>query len=155
MKRTFLIFICIVFAASAVAAQSAVVVSDNAKLSGTPSLNGRTVETLPKGTVVDVVRQFGDWALVQSENYAGWLTSGSIKITSPLYLLNQTGGQSPAGASSNPQTGSESPAAVNRNPAKQEKPKPDGIRYMRGSRGGCFYTSPTGKKIYVDRSLCS
>ena len=28
-------------------------------------------------------------------------------------------------------------------------------RYTRGPRGGCFYLSSSGKKVYVDKSLCN
>jgi hypothetical protein len=28
-------------------------------------------------------------------------------------------------------------------------------RYLRGSRGGCYYVNSEGKKIYVDHSFCN
>lgn len=34
------------------------------------------------------------------------------------------------------------------------KPKTDRV-YQKGSRGGCYYLSDSGKKVYVDRSLCN
>ncbi len=30
-----------------------------------------------------------------------------------------------------------------------------GRAYIRGSRGGCYYLSGSGRKVYVDRSLCN
>lgn len=38
--------------------------------------------------------------------------------------------------------------------AKQVNRVGSGI-YYRGKRGGCYYYSPSGKKVYVDRSLCN
>lgn len=40
---------------------------------------------------------------------------------------------------------------------KEEKP-PENTgdrKYFKGSRGGCYYLSPSGRKVYVDRSLCN
>lgn len=34
------------------------------------------------------------------------------------------------------------------------KPKTDKV-YQRGSRGGCYYLSSSGKKVYVDKTLCN
>lgn len=34
------------------------------------------------------------------------------------------------------------------------RPQDDGIRLIRGPKGGCYYIGPSGQKIYVDRSLC-
>jgi hypothetical protein len=35
-------------------------------------------------------------------------------------------------------------------------PKPVSSRkYMKGPKGGCYYINSSGKKVYVDRSLCN
>lgn len=33
--------------------------------------------------------------------------------------------------------------------------KSTGRRYIKGSRGGCYYINSNGNKTYVDRSLCN
>jgi hypothetical protein len=33
--------------------------------------------------------------------------------------------------------------------------RPTGNDYIRGPRGGCYYLSASGRKIYVDRGLCN
>ncbi len=35
------------------------------------------------------------------------------------------------------------------------KTKPSERTYIRGSRGGCYYLNPNGRKTYVDQSLCN
>jgi len=41
----------------------------------------------------------------------------------------------------------------------EERPKANQTEtkriYQKGSRGGCYYLSPSGKKVYVDKSLCN
>ena len=37
---------------------------------------------------------------------------------------------------------------------KQNKPRAT-RRYIRGSRGGCYYINSNGNKTYVDRSICN
>lgn len=40
----------------------------------------------------------------------------------------------------------------------EERPKPTAPterKYQKGSRGGCYYLSSSGKKVYVDKQLCS
>lgn len=43
--------------------------------------------------------------------------------------------------------------------SKEEKPKTNNSKqdrqYTKGPRGGCYYLSPSGKKVYVDRGLCN
>jgi endonuclease YncB( thermonuclease family) len=34
-------------------------------------------------------------------------------------------------------------------------PRTQSSRYIRGPRGGCYYLSGSGRKVYVDRSLCN
>ncbi len=46
------------------------------------------------------------------------------------------------------------PTPQKRQQAVQENRVGNGM-YHRGSRGGCYYYSPSGRKVYVDRSLCN
>lgn len=52
---------------------------------------------------------------------------------------------------SKPATTSTSSSSTN---SSTSKPKSDRV-YQKGSRGGCYYLSDSGKKVYVDRSLCN
>jgi endonuclease YncB( thermonuclease family) len=61
------------------------------------------------------------------------------------YSLSRSGACSNHGGVSGWLAGSNSPAPT----------KPSERAYIRGSRGGCYYLSPSGKKTYVDQSLCN
>ncbi len=68
--------------------QSAVVISENANLRGTPTERGKVVETLPEQTSLEIIKQKGVWFLVQSEEYVGWIHGNTIRLndkSSPSY----------------------------------------------------------------------
>lgn len=45
---------------------------------------------------------------------------------------------------------------INESETKQpENTNTDGRTYLKGSRGGCYYLNSSGKKVYVDKSLCN
>jgi endonuclease YncB( thermonuclease family) len=57
------------------------------------------------------------------------------------------------------------PTSETRQPEKQKAAEPDesnapaaidesGRKYFRGKRGGCYYTSASGRRVYVERSRC-
>lgn len=122
-------------------AQSATVISQNANLRGTPSSNGKVVEKLSQGTVVDVIQQRGAWFLVQSTDYAGWMHGNALKIANSFLTLEPQ---------QIPQV--EQPA---RQAPTETKSTPAQPAYTRGPRGGCYYISSSGRKVYVDRNLCN
>jgi len=46
--------------------------------------------------------------------------------------------------------------ALNSTTTKKKRSKPRTTRrYIRGSRGGCYYINANGNKTYVDRSMCN
>lgn len=111
-------------------AQSATVIAENAKLRGTPSERGKVVSVLEQDTSVEVIKQRSAWFLVQSTDYVGWLHGNTIRLTSSsVDKLNESLTTTPRQIS----------------PSKN---------YIRRPRGGCYYLSGTGRKVYVDRSLC-
>jgi hypothetical protein len=120
--------------AIAVYSQTAVVITENANLRGTPTESGKVVETLSQDTVVDVLQQKGAWFLIQSTDYVGWMHGNTIRLSSASVI----------------------PKTVRTNTVPSTKSRQSSDRtYIRGPRGGCYYLNSNGNKTYVDRSLCN
>ena len=67
----------------------------------------------------------------------------------------------PCVTTTSPEPGRVMPPAGETNAAEtnspQSEPTKPGTRktYIRGPRGGCYYISDSGGKVYVDRSMCN
>lgn len=138
----------LLFAATVFPQQMATVTRTNATLHGTPVSTGKIMAKLDAGTRVEILIAQGTWHLVQSSEYVGWISNGAIKAdvpavepsaTPPLTLRSTTTQSGPTQTSTVPSA-----------------PRSGDTRgYTRGPRGGCYYISSSGKKTYVDRSLCN
>lgn len=129
--------------------QTASVISENANLRGTPNQSGKVVDTLPAGTSLQVLQQKGVWFLVQSANYVGWIHGDTIEYigggdnnTKPLLA--------PIVVPTTRRTTTRTSPVV-----RTSTPRSSSGGYIRGPRGGCFYYTASGRKQYVDRSLCN
>ena len=67
--------------ALSVYSQTATVISENAKLRGTPSEKGKVVDTIKRDTQLEVIKQKDAWFLVQTREYVGWIHGNTIKLT--------------------------------------------------------------------------
>lgn len=131
-------------------AQSATVIAEQANLRGTPATSGKIVEKLGQNTVVELIKQKGPWFLVQAKDFVGWMHGDTLKVDGLLNLeVIDTNSLTvaPVPVYVAPQRPTERP---------QTTSLPSSSRtYIRGPRGGCYYYSASGNKVYVDRSLCS
>ncbi|MDQ3220524.1 MAG: hypothetical protein M3Q26_07230 [Acidobacteriota bacterium] len=154
MKQLFSLIALLLLSAS-INAQTASVISENANLLGTASESGKVVAILKAGTETEILKQNGSWFLVQSTDYAGWLHIDTIKVYGPatISIIDE--------AEIKRLTPVRSviiaPKIVPQTMAPASVPRTDtgSSRYIRGSRGGCYYLNSKGNKTYVDRSLCS
>ena len=80
LNLSFLIILLFGIASLAAYSQTASVVSENANLRGTPTNDGKVVETLPKDSQIEVIKQKGAWFLVQSSDYVGWIHGNTIRL---------------------------------------------------------------------------
>ena len=133
-------FLLILLFVISVPAQLALVTAEKANLRGTPASSGKIVETVSRGTPLEIIKRKGVWFLVQSEDYAGWVHGNAIKLDNPA---EKEATLPPAGAADLPAAPYIAPPAV-----------PSSRTYIRGPRGGCYYINSNGNKTYVDRSLC-
>jgi mannosyl-glycoprotein endo-beta-N-acetylglucosaminidase len=132
-------------------AQTAVVSGPDAFLRGTPTDAGAVVDTLAIGSKVLVIKEEGNWLLVQSSPFVGWMHASLLKIaevpdSDPEQQMattrlerDQNAPESATQPASDPPTTAEPGQRV----------------YKRGPRGGCYYIQASGKKTYVAHRLCS
>jgi hypothetical protein len=129
------------------------VTASSATLRGRPSLTGKALDIVSKNTQLESIAKRDVWVLVQAEDYAGWIESKWVEpciagTVSKTPVLDQ----SPAGSGAS-QSGTAPAASAPPAPAATA---PSDVRtYTRGSRGGCYYISSSGRKVYVDHSLCN
>jgi hypothetical protein len=121
------------------------VMSESVTLRGKPSVAGKAVDVIAKATQLDAMVRRDAWTLVQSGEYAGWVENKSIEpCTPPAGIKTPTAASVPVSTTA--------PVV----PQSTVLPKtPEGRTYTKGPKGGCYYLSASGKKIYVDHSLCN
>lgn len=147
MKNTILSLCLVLFFSAISYSQTAFVISEKANLRGTPTTKGKVVDTLSRQTNLEVIKQKGVWFLVQTSDYVGWIHGNTIKIPDPNSLISEGSLVSQPKAKK----------ATRRKKRSRTTPRPrvrKSRRYIRGSRGGCYYINRNGNKTYVSRSLC-
>jgi len=129
------------------------VTASTATLRGRPSLTAKALDIVSKNTQLESIAKRETWVLVQAEDYAGWIESkwiepcvaGTVSKTPVLP-------SSPAAMTSSGNSAATSPPTqvASSQPATSET-----RTYTRGPKGGCYYINSSGRKVYVDHSLCS
>lgn len=76
-----LTLIFVFFLALVANSQSAIVITEKAKLRGTPSEKGKVIIVLSEDTEVVVIKQTGPWFLVQAATDVGWIHGRTIRLT--------------------------------------------------------------------------
>lgn len=135
--------------------RAATVISERANLRDTPSAAGEVKREVAIGTSVKVLDRKGAWYVVRIEDSVGWMHGNTIRFGRG-YGVEQS-----APASDAPPSPVESTPRPSRPRSDSTQPDFSGSRsssgrgYIRGPRGGCYYYSSSGRKVYVDRSLCN
>lgn len=125
-------------------------VKSEATLYGTPNTSGKAVTSLDKDTSVEILKESGLWSLVQSKDYVGWMLTKLIIL--PKLDAATLGGSTILQPVQIVQTPRNVPVTTRSEPAQPRSSNPS---YIRGPRGGCYYYSSSGSKVYVSRSLCN
>lgn len=139
--------------AGSASAQTAVVTGQDAFLRGTPGETGAVVDTLAVSSRVHIIKRTGDWYLVQSFPFVGWIHGSLLRIednaatvTKPVKASLETNAPSKPVDQAN---------GMNSDDTVPGPPQTAGERtYKRGPRGGCYYVKDGGKKVYVAHRLC-
>lgn len=135
-------FLLLITGASASAqTRTARVIAENANLRETPSMTGLAQGEVPEGTVVKILDEKLPWYVVRVGDRVGWMHGATL-----LALDNATS------------SAEREPVKVIKSEEAYSLPQPTRSTadkmYIRGPRGGCYYVSGSGRKVYVDRSMC-
>jgi hypothetical protein len=137
--------------------RTATVISERASLRETPAQASEIKQEVAVGTSIKVLDRKGAWYVVRIDDSVGWMHGNTFRFgsssgnqqSSPV-LEDDTSPSSAAAGSrpTRPRSGSvQSSDSVSRSSS--------GRTLIRGPRGGCYYYSSSGRKVYVDRSLCN
>src|SRR5687767_12954714 len=80
MLRTHVAILVVLACAVSIAGQERVVVSAQAVLRGTPDPAGEVITTLEASEGADLMRTRGDWHLVQTRKYVGWVETSAVTM---------------------------------------------------------------------------
>jgi len=122
--------------------RTARVIAENANLRETPSITGLAEGEVSEGMVVKILDEKLPWYVVRVGDRVGWMHGATL-----LFMDNAA-------------TSTEREPVRVITPA-ETSPLPQPTRstadraYIRGPRGGCYYISGSGRKVYVDRSMCN
>ena len=120
--------------------RSARVIAEKVNLRESPSTTSLAKDEVAEGVIVKVLDEKLPWYVVRIGDRVGWIHGATL-----LFIDD---------AASEPE-----PVRVRKPVETYSLPQP--VRssadrgYIRGPRGGCYYISGSGRKVYVDRSLCN
>jgi len=80
MLRTHVAILVVLACAISLAAQERVTVSAQTVLRGTPDPAGEVITTLESSEGADLMRTRGDWHLVQTGKYVGWVETSAVTM---------------------------------------------------------------------------
>lgn len=153
-----LVFTCIL--AVPVGAQTsryARVISENANLRDAPSISGANQQEIAEGTVVKVLDEKLPWYVVRFGNRVGWMHGNTLE-----FMAVENSVSKPRRQTDLPTQQLTTPPIVTRDTSPEAPSSRSGgysrrtdRMYITGPRGGCYYLSGSGRKVYVDRSLCN
>lgn len=123
------------------------VISLSANLRDTPSVAGLSEQEVPEGTVVRVLDQKLPWYVVRVGDRVGWMHGNTFEFLTGQGNTYQEPRQMDVVPDSTPRVFE---------PRQERTPtRSSSGGYIRGPRGGCYYISGSGRKVYVDRGLCN
>ncbi len=136
--------------------RTAIVISERANLRETPSQTGEAKQEVAVGTSIKVLDRKGAWYVVRIDDLVGWIHGNTFRFGSSSsveqsnHVIDEAS-PNPAGNTSRP-TRSRSDSVQSNDSGSRPS---SGRSYIQGPRGGCYYYSSSGRKVYVDRSLCN
>jgi uncharacterized protein YgiM (DUF1202 family) len=122
--------------------RTARVIAEKANLRETPSTTGLAEGEVPEGTVVKILDEKLPWYVVRVGDRVGWMHGATLLL---LDSATTTSEREPVNVIT--------PAEIY-SPPQPRRSTSDRV-YIRGPRGGCYYISGSGSKVYVDRSVCN
>ena len=154
--KSFSLVIALLFFLLPVSAQTpryARVISPNANLRDTPSTTSGTEQEIDEGTIVKVLDEKLPWYVVRAGNRVGWMHGNTIEFID----TETVNPPSPRRQAVVPDYPPPTPSIPRRESSTETttRTSSESRGYIRGPRGGCYYISGSGRKVYVDRSMCN
>ena len=106
-----------------------------------------TAQGVPEETLVKILDEKLPWYVVRIGNRVGWMHGDTLEFvnaSTPSPRLSEQSITPDYTPKTSPPSGGPTPRS---NSADSH--------YIRGPRGGCYYISPSGRKLHVDRSMCN
>ena len=129
------------------------VISATANLRDTPSSASGTEQEIDEGTIVKVLDEKLPWYVVRAGNRVGWMHGDTIAFIDTESSAPATQRRQAVSPDYTPST----PSVPRRESSTETSTPITGADrgYIRGPRGGCYYISGSGRKVYVDRGMCN
>jgi len=143
--RNLLILFCLLLVPLGLAnaqGRTATVISTRANLREIPSQSGVVKQEVPVGSEIKVLDNKGPWYVVRLGDDVGWMHGNTFRFAD----ASPSEAEAPAPSIRSRTTSEADPPT--RSSTSSKGP------YIQGPRGGCYYYSASGNKVYVDRSLC-
>jgi hypothetical protein len=137
--------------------RTATVIAERANLRETPAQASEVKQEVTVGTSIKVLDRKGAWYVVRIDDSVGWMHGNTFRLGSgsgiqqPSPVLEDDASPSPAANTSRPSRARSGTVPSNESVSRSSS----GRTLIRGPRGGCYYYSGSGRKVYVDRSLCN
>jgi hypothetical protein len=134
------------------------VISLSANLRDTPSVSSASTQEVAEDTLVKILDEKLPWYVVRVGNRVGWMHGDTLEFISTRDSAPPT--EQTVAPDYTPPT----PPARRRQNLPETPPDTGGYSrrrtgsdrtYITGPRGGCYYISGSGRKVYVDRSSCN
>lgn len=133
--------------------RTATVISERANLRETPSQDGAVKQEIAIGTTIKVLDKKGAWYVVRTGDLVGWLHGNTFRFGNSVSVTsNPSWDNTSSSPRTNTTSSTRSESVSSGTPSSRSS---YGRSYIRGPRGGCYYYSSSGRKVYVDRSLCN
>lgn len=138
----FFLFVLIPCVNTSAQVRTARVIAENANLRQMPRDSGLAEIEVPEGMLVKILDEKSPWYVVRVGDRVGWMHRATLLF---LDTATPTSEREPVRATTSIEIDSV---------PRPTKSTADRI-YIRGPRGGCYYISGSGRKVYVDRSMCN
>ena len=140
----FVLFLFLLIPCVSTSAQTRIarVIAEKANLRETPSVTGLAEGEVSEGTIVKVLDEKLPWYVVRVGDRVGWMHGATLVF---IDYATTTTEREPVRVITPAETYSQ----------PQPRRSTSGRVYIRGPRGGCYYISGSGSKVYVDRSVCN
>ncbi|UHG92529.1 hypothetical protein [Spirosoma oryzicola] len=128
-------------------------------LKAEPSFSARTIYAIPEGTMLKVTKHNATYWRTEIDGKVGYVGNSFIAATGKTPQAVERSLQPAVETSSDYSSYTTTRPSYRAKPSYRPKTQSRSSSsssqyYIRGPRGGCYYLTASGRKQYVDRSMC-